>query len=155
MIHIHAEGTEFDYFPARSVEAEFTTFNIESSKRTLELATGSASRLSAFKSHLPPFQRIPYWLVWQDKVDLVNLDDRAIRGKATSDDFVSSFRTIESISNCSDCGRVVSTLVVDAADPYPKASNLHREKVRRIRVIRCPYCGGGFRRLVVRIIEPS
>jgi len=155
MIEVNCEGTRFKYLPAREVEAdELRKLQFALDDATVaRLCRGEDTRLALFEFQLSPNQWLAYWLVWQTPVDLLALDQRVRDGTYRTEDFAPSIRTMHQRTWCLDCGKIVPTLIVDSADPYPGAANLLREKLTKFRILQCPNCGYSLRQLVVKFIE--
>ncbi len=152
MIHISAEGTEFEYVTAAedvaSVRELLDDIGIPDRYRF-----GCDTRIALFKSHLPPHRMIPYVLTWQGACDLKLLDNQLEMGICQESVFSRAFRTHPHELICPGCNLVVEALTVDAGDPYPLAPNLHRLKSERLKTRRCPNCQASFRVLVVKVIS--
>jgi predicted Zn-ribbon and HTH transcriptional regulator len=153
MIHIKAEGTQFDYVPANSAATVIeSTWSIPP-EEAFGLATGQDTRLSRFRDLLSSSRQCPYWLVWQRPTNLLEIDSRAEMGNAEDRDFADAFRAIVQPTRCSQCEAEFRTLIIDPGDPYPDAPTLLQRKIARLEIKRCPKCGGSFRQLVAKVLD--
>lgn len=152
MIHIHSEGTEFDYVPAASAASALESEWGRRQPNGLSLATGHDTRLAYFRDMIDPSRQNPYWLVWQSTPNLVELDRNVERGEVAEGDFSGWFRTGMYKLFCSSYGSKFWTLAIDPGDPFLNAPQLHRKKFLALSIVPCPQCGGSFRQMVAKVL---
>jgi hypothetical protein len=150
MTKVEAEGTVFFYFDSKS---SLDYFSIVSPKDIeIYLAKGSDTRLSLFGDMLQRGKLVPYWLVWQKRVNLIQIDQEVLSGCINESIFIDCFRTILLTSRCRNCDSKFLSLGIDAGDPYPGNLELSREKILKLDIIRCPKCDSSFGQLLAKII---
>lgn len=148
---IEAEGTEFELIDSEAI-SERGTFGLELPFSADELAKSSDMRIALFRGHLPPNEPIPYVLVWQDKTDLGDLEARLQNGDYKDQDFSNALRTSYRKLRCPACDAEVRAFVIDSGDPYPFNETLHRDKIEKMEVKKCPHCSSRLRQLVAKIV---
>ena len=145
MTLVKSEGTEFRIVnPNEALERDLGNLS--------KFVNGADTRIAFFRGHFPPYEEVPYVLVWQDKVDLSELHTRVQKGEYTDLDFEMAFRALQRNLVCNQCGKTVESLVIDAGDPYPNNDDLHRQKIERLVIKKCPFCQASMRQLVVKCV---
>lgn len=152
---IICEGAKFDYVTASELlNIEYAGDRVGLTENAFrELGSGRDTRFSYFEGLRNKELSTPYWLVWQEEVNLSLLDQKVCNQTFTEADFANAFRTFPSRTQCIYCNHWYDTLVIDDGDPYFGAPGLLNKKVSKVRSLKCPNCGNSLRRLVVKFIN--
>jgi hypothetical protein len=112
--------------------------------------------MTLFTSFAPLREYVAYFLHWNDKTDLHELDKRVKESNYSNKHFANSVKTQFQKTYCPECSWSGYTLVMQTGDPYDGAPGLHRSKLGKRfdqdGFLKCP-CGADFRIGVVKIFN--
>lgn len=164
MKSVNAEGISFIYFTkhdslvdkilseGKAVNADFVKnfWNQIKADGLLDI------RFVVYEYPFSPGRKQIRFLHWSDRTDLTLLDTKVEENTYIDDDFRKSVVTFFSTTKCLVCGWQGYALEMDFADVYVGIQELEKRKIREHQFDdRCPKCGTGLTRLVVKIFDWS
>lgn len=155
MKEIEAEHTEYTYF-GRTDEIPnvlangLKVRNIDSFMLDV-LRSSQDTRLVVIKNFFEPKIGDIYYLYWDDRSNLDELDSKVENNRYADQDFTNSVKTVFQWTECLDCRQRWPTLVIPPGDPYRGAPGLLEQKIKRAKFKQCPNCNAALRQMVVKL----